>query len=102
MFAGLFFEYVDVGIVLGNVHAMLRPGGVLVAIVQLPSAQAEVTPSPYTSLAALSSVMHLVPPERLMDLAERSGFRCVEAQTVAASGGKQFAVRSFSVSAPAG
>jgi SAM-dependent methyltransferase len=66
VFAGLIFEYVDVEAVLPKTRSMLRPGGALVTLVQLPSeAVPEVTPSPFASLGALSSVMCLVSPERL-------------------------------------
>jgi len=100
IFAGLFFEYVEVDSVLDRIHAMLRPEGVLVVVLQLPSAVPEVTPSPYTSLGALSSVMHLVPPRRLAQLADKSGFHLLETHTTDSIGEKKFNVQTFSVSRP--
>jgi spermidine synthase len=100
IFAGLFFEYVKVEIVLNRVHSMLSPDGILVVVLQLPSALPEVTPSPYTSLGALSSVMHLVPPRRLVQLADKSGFHLLEANTAGTMSEKKFKVQTFSVSRP--
>jgi hypothetical protein len=57
VFAGLVLEYVDVDAVLLRTCLMLRPRGILVTVVQLPSAaMPEVTPSRFASLSALSSV----------------------------------------------
>jgi ubiquinone/menaquinone biosynthesis C-methylase UbiE len=96
VFAGLLFEYVDAEVVLGNTRQMLRPSGTLLTVVQLPSAAiAEVTPSPFAHLSTLSSVMRLVPPERLRQLAEGHGYCETEERTVQASGGKEFQVQEF-------
>jgi ubiquinone/menaquinone biosynthesis C-methylase UbiE len=95
-FAGLLFEYVDPGRALANVRGMIVPGGALIAVVQLPSAAIpEITPSPVRSLEALSSVMHLVPPEILARRAAEQGYRETESRTVAATGGKEFRVQTF-------
>ena len=63
VFAGLIFEYVDVGVVLVNIRSMLTASGKMVTIVQLPNTGIpEVTPSPFSSIRILSSLMRLVPP----------------------------------------
>jgi SAM-dependent methyltransferase len=100
VFAGLFFEYVDVDIVVERIHHMLRPDGVLLAVLQLPGPVPEVTPSPYVSLGALSSVMYFVPPGRLVVLAEQCGFHAGEPRTVRAAGEKRFHVQAFTASVP--
>jgi len=95
-YAGLLFEYVEPALVLRRLAAKLLPGGVLVAVLQLPSAaQAEITPSPYTSLAALAPSMRLVPPAVLTRVALAEGYAQAGADVVNASGGKQFAVQTY-------
>jgi len=101
VFAGLLFEYVDAEAVLAKIRAMLCPAGTLVTLVQLPNtAIPEITPSPFTSLSALSSVMRLLSPERLGQLAVAQGYYESEAQTVMASGGKEFQVQAFRLEVP--
>ena len=96
VYAGLLLEYVDVEVVMGRVGAMLVGGGRLVAVVQLPcAAMPEVTPSPYTSLAGLAPVMHLVEPQRLRAAAVAHGLGETGARVVTAAGGKQFSVQEF-------
>lgn len=96
VFAGLLFEYVDVPVVMGRISGMLRPGGVLVSVVQLPSdTTPEVTPSPYASLAALAPVMRLVPPGALLAAAHAHGLAERESRTLDASPGKRLHVQVF-------
>ncbi|MDO9694209.1 MAG: class I SAM-dependent methyltransferase [Candidatus Latescibacteria bacterium] len=93
VYAGLLFEYVAAETALARIRDMLRPGGTLVTVVQLPSAViAEITPSPYASLGALAPLMRLVPPEQLGRLAEGQGFREAWARTVSAADHKSFRV----------
>ena len=94
-FAGLLFEYLDPAPALARIGKKLLPGGTLVAMVQPPSKRAKVTPSPYTSLAALKSRMRLVSTAALLRaaLAERYELRSADVWT--ASGGKQFAVHTY-------
>jgi ubiquinone/menaquinone biosynthesis C-methylase UbiE len=101
VFAGLLFEYVDPEAVLAKVRAMLCQGGILLTVLQLPSAAiAQITPSPFASLGALSSVMRLVPPRRLGQLAEALGYQETETQTLEAAGGKAFQVQAFRLGTP--
>lgn len=101
VFAGLLFEYVDAEAVLAKIRAMLCPGGTLLTVVQLPStAIPEITPSQFASLSALSSVMRLVPPKLLRQLAAAHGYCETEAQTVEAAGGKEFRVQAFRLETP--
>jgi hypothetical protein len=101
VFAALLFEYVNAGAVLAKIRAMLCPGGTLLTVVQLPSTTiAEITPSRFSSLGALSSVMHLVPPELLGQLAAAQGYHETDAQTLEAAGGKEFHVQAFRLTTP--
>ena len=101
VFAGLLFEYVDAGAVLAKIRAMLCSGGTLLTVVQLPSTTiAEITPSQFASLGALSSVMRLVPPELLRQLAAVHGYQETDAQTLEAAGGKEFHVQAFRLATP--
>jgi len=94
--AGLIFEYVDISVTLERLRQMLRPGGTLASVVQLPAASLpEVTPSPYPSLAALAPVMRLVDPEGLRNAAEAAGFRETDRHIRAPGTGKQFLVQEF-------
>jgi trans-aconitate methyltransferase len=96
-YAGLLFEYVEPAVALRRLaDKLLLPSGTLVAVLQLPSAaQAEVTPSPYTSLAALAPSMRLVPPAALTRAASAEGYASIGGDVVTASGGKRFAVQTY-------
>jgi ubiquinone/menaquinone biosynthesis C-methylase UbiE len=101
VFAGLLFEYVDAEAVLAKIWAMLSAGGTLLTVVQLPSTTiAEITPSQFASLGALSSVMRLVPPKLLRQLAAVHGYHETDAQTLQAAGGKEFHVQAFRLATP--
>ncbi len=95
-YAGLLFEYVEPAVALCRLATRLLPGAVLVAVLQLPSAaHAEVTPSPYTSLAALAPSMRLVSPEAFTRTAMAEAYTPVGADVATASGGKRFAVQTY-------
>lgn len=96
VFAGLFFEHVDVAVALVRIRPMLTQSGVLITAVQLPSAEIpEVTPSSFISLNALSSTMRFVLPESLTRLAVARGYCEITTRTVRATGGKRFQVQAF-------
>jgi SAM-dependent methyltransferase len=96
VFAGLVLEFVDLGPALTRIRALLRPGGVLVTVVQLPCATLpEVTPSPYTSLARLAPVMHLVPPADLTRAAAACGYRELHSHSATTPAGKSFQIQEF-------
>jgi hypothetical protein len=95
-FAGLLLEYIDAVAALPRIRSMVQLGGTLITVLQSASAVTpEITPSPFTSLSALSSIMRLVPPDRLGALAEEHGFRQIDRRTLQAEGGKHFVVQSF-------
>jgi hypothetical protein len=96
VFAALVLEYVEPGALLERIAGWLAPHGTLTTVLQLPSADVdEITPSPFTSLARLAPRLRLLPPERLARLAAGRRFRALDTRTVAATGGKHFAVQSF-------
>ncbi len=95
IFAGLLFEYVDVERALTNLRAKLAPRGTLIAVLQLPSTIAEVTPSPYTSLVTLGPAMRLVDPSTLSHVAQEHGLTQRDSETAMASGGKHFEILTF-------
>ena len=79
VFAGLVLEYLDTVAALPRIRSMVRLDGTLVTVLQSASAVTpEITPSPFRSLSALSSIMRLVPPDRLGALAEEHGFRQID------------------------
>ena len=57
----------------------------------------EITPSPFTSLQALSSIMRLVPPDRLRTMAERHASMQIDESTLQAESGKRFCAQTFLV-----
>jgi SAM-dependent methyltransferase len=95
VYAALFFEHVEPAIALRRLAGKLNAAGVLVAVLQLPSAHGEITPSPYTSLEALAPTMRLVEPAALARIAAREGYVSMSEGIATASGGKQFAVQTY-------
>ncbi|OLB04719.1 MAG: hypothetical protein AUH14_10340 [Candidatus Rokubacteria bacterium 13_2_20CM_69_15_1] len=92
----LVLEYLDTVAALPRMRSMVRLGGTLITVLQSASAVTpEITPSPFKSLSALSSIMRLVPPDRLGALAEEHGFRQIDVRAVQAEGGKHFVMQSF-------
>ena len=96
VFAGLIFEFVPVASLCEQASRLLRPGGVFSTMIQLPSAIAEVTPSPYaTSLEAVGSAMSLVTPSDLESAASAVRLSSLSERVVSVPGGKSFSVRAF-------
>jgi len=101
VFAALVFEYVDVAAALKTIRSMLNPGGILVSLVQLPSAEAgTVTPSRFSSVQALAKCMRLVSPQVLKELAESRGFESTRSRVIDSLRGKQFHIQSFRAVTP--
>jgi ubiquinone/menaquinone biosynthesis C-methylase UbiE len=100
VYAALVFEYLDPEAALSKIRTMLNEQGILISVVQLMNAAIpEVTPSPYKSLQALSTAIHLIDPHNLEKIARRTGYAAGEKWTVVSAGGKQFCVQIFSRSA---
>jgi len=96
MFAALIFEYVDVSTTLANLTAGLRPGATLAVLVQLPAAgKAPVTATPFASLAALSAIMRLTPPEEVIGAARGAGLSFSGMRRIELPTGKRFQLLQF-------
>jgi len=54
-----------------------------------------VTPSPYSSLQALESIMRFIAPAILPEVARRNGLTQTSSSTRQAPGGKRFQVQTF-------
>ncbi len=96
VFAALVFEYIDVEIVIPKIHSMLRPGGAVITVLQLPSATLpDITPTEYTKLNAVSSVMKLVVPYKLERVFSARGFHPIDSWCAKVPGGKCFQAQNF-------
>lgn len=96
VFAGLVLEYVDPMIALERMRRLIAPSGVLATVIQLPDPDhAPVTPTPFTTLAALAPVMRLLTPGQLRDHAAAAGFAETDSRRVVARGGKAFQAQVF-------
>jgi SAM-dependent methyltransferase len=94
--AALIFEYLRPGDVLPKLVRWLKPGGVLAVVLQRPSQTSkEVSETPYTSLKALESIMRLVDPAVLRNLANKSGLQEVRSREVELKLGKKFCVAYY-------
>ena len=101
VFAALLFEYVDADAVLASVGRLLKSGGCVTTVVQLPHADAPAaTPSPFTSLQSLASCLRLVSPDFLRERAAALGLTEVESVQVTSLGGKSFQVQTFAAAPP--
>ena len=100
VFAGLIFEYVDAGLVLRKLAAVLQPTGTLAAVVQLPSpGKTPVTRTPFSSLRRLTPIMQLLPPEQLIGEARNAGLTIASSRRVLLNTGKNFQLLEFGVGA---
>lgn len=89
IFAALVFEYVDTDHALHNIAKYLLPGGTLIAALQLPSRESPtVTPTQYTSLEALASIMKLVDIDTFSRTCSREGLVQVRTQRIPLKRGK--------------
>lgn len=96
VFAALVLEYVDVDIVIPKIDQMLRPGGLVVTVIQLSSdTLPEITPTQYTTLNAVSSVMKLVIADKLEGVFNACGYRQINSWRATVPGGKCFQVQNF-------
>ena len=88
---GLFFEYVDPRPMVMTLADWLAAGGMLGAVVQLPSAsQASVSPSRFASIALLKDAMRLVAPDQFEGAALDAGLRLVRRWIRRVAHGKAF------------
>jgi ubiquinone/menaquinone biosynthesis C-methylase UbiE len=71
----LIFEYLEPSSLIKRIERWLRPGGVLVVVLQLPSPNSvKVTKTQFKSLKRLETIMRLVKPGHLKRLLDEVGF----------------------------
>jgi SAM-dependent methyltransferase len=89
--ATLLFEYVDPRAALHTIRRILRPGGMLGVILQMPSADhPAVTPTTFGSVANLVEILTLVPFDTFERLALQEGYTIESTRITALSTGKRF------------
>lgn len=96
VYCALVFEYVDVSKALKNIRALCLPTGLLAAVLQLPKEGAEsVSPSRFVNLKQLGSILRLVPPDNLREVAEGQGFELISEKLITLESGKHFCLQLF-------
>jgi Methyltransferase domain len=98
-YAGLLFEYVDLGSTMGTLERSCCTGGTLATLLQLPSERL-VSPSPYRSLDRLADAMRLIAPAELAAAAAVVGFAPDTSEIIRLSSGKSFCMQTFTLTAP--
>ena len=94
--AGLIFEYLNPQNLLKNIKNGLKPEGIVLTILQLPSeALSKVSETPYTSLKKLSSIMNLVPPDDFNIMAKKIRLVRIESETITLKSGKRFYIGTY-------
>jgi SAM-dependent methyltransferase len=100
VYAALVFEYMDLPATFRSIRSLLRRGGVVGTVVQLPTSGLDaVTPSAYSSVQLLAPSMRLVSPEELRDCARAHDGKELTSYSVASPVGKQFQVQVFGFNA---
>jgi len=96
IYGALIFEYVATGELIKKISEWLKPKGVLVCIIQLPSIQSEaVSETPYSALKKLNSIMNLVEVDKLVKTAKKHGLKESKFYKVDLQQGKKFLVGHF-------
>ncbi|WP_114416553.1 class I SAM-dependent methyltransferase [Marinospirillum perlucidum] len=91
IFAGLLFEYLPPADLLEKVVTWLSPSGRLLVVLQEENPElAEVSPSPFTCLQHLGSIMQLVPEAEFAELAKKAGLRELQGEKKTLDSGKCF------------
>ena len=96
--AGLIFEYVDPIKLLSNIVKGLRPGGVMVSILQMPAEDSKkISETPYKSLNKLDFIMKLIPPRAFKRMANNAGLQEIEETTIRLQSGKPFCIGAYAL-----
>lgn len=91
--AALVYEFVDLDRALRKTRASLIPGGTLMVVLQLANSGArKVTPTAYTRLAPLASVMTPIDPDEFTAACERENLLPIRGETIPLRQGKSFFV----------
>jgi len=92
----LVLEYLEPSVVIERAAGWLRPPGILVVVLQLPSAKsAKVSETQYKSLKRLEPIMKLVEPETVQRVAAEAGLSEVRAFKEMLESGKEFFVGHY-------
>ena len=92
----LVFEYVDPGVAMRNVKALIERDGMLVTVIQLAAANTSgVTASPCPGIQRLAEVMRLRSVDEMRSAAAANGFTEAALHYHESSAGKRFAVQVF-------
>jgi SAM-dependent methyltransferase len=98
IYAALVFEYVDVKKTLSSLKKICKKDGVLAILLQLPKeGLSNVSPSPFTSLGQLASIMRLVPPGEIHESAKDIGFSLESVKTITLKSQKEFSLQVYSL-----
>ncbi len=96
VFAALVFEYLTLPVALEHLCPLVRPGGLLIAGLQLPSEHsATITETGFSSLKKLSSIMKLVDPESFCNVASINGFEVISREEIPLLQGKKLFAGTF-------
>ncbi len=97
VYAALVLEYVEPSMALPKLCGILKPGGLLSVLLQLPCpAMGEITPSPFAaSFAPLTPIMRLQAPEEIAALAADLGLAMIPSPRLDLPSGKQFQTLLF-------
>ncbi|MGA2875014.1 MAG: class I SAM-dependent methyltransferase [Nitrososphaerales archaeon] len=95
IYAALVFEYIEFSLGLARMVEHLRAGGILAAILQLPSSQRIVSPSPFRSLKPLEQFMVLRSPEDFEASAKTIGLTKLSSKKLTLESGKEFEALVF-------
>ena len=93
--AALLLEHADEGKIVPNLAQALAPGGRCVVVLQLPSAAAAITPSPFASIHRLEPSFHLLPPAQIDRLMDEQGLALEQSRTAAIPNGKELFVATY-------
>jgi hypothetical protein len=91
----LIFEHTEPFALIERSARWLASGGILSTVVQLPSVEPTVTPTPFESVRRLAGFMHLVSPEDLTRAATAAALDLIEAHEVPLRWEKRFWVGRY-------
>jgi SAM-dependent methyltransferase len=94
--AALVLEHAGVEGCLRNALALVKPGGWLSVVLQLPSEAAGVSQTPFVSMQSLRNHFQLVEREQLVSALQASGLQLAHEQRTDLPGGKAFWLGMFS------
>lgn len=96
VYAALLFEYMDLHAAWRSIRSLLRHGGVVSTVVQLPTRGFDaITPSAYSGVQLLARSMRPVSPEELRSGAGAQRGEELASRTVESRPGKKFQVQVF-------